>query len=169
MAETSVDVDMAESLGVESDIEPTSECEETESGYSGGGSSSSTVTPASLQSLLDVLRCPPASHLARRRKLNTLPPSGRKRSRGSITATCPKSVTPRDRVKEYPGERLLVSNNKLFCQACREELSLKKSSVEKHCKSQKHKKGKEVRIRREEGTRHIPMSPRLRPSSTSIG
>ena len=62
-----------------------------ENGYSGDssslGSSTGTVT-----SLLSVLKCPPPSHLARQRKLNTLPPSGRKRSRGHTTASTPKSV-----------------------------------------------------------------------------
>ena len=119
-------------------------------GYSGDssslGSSTGTVT-----SLLSVLKCPPPSHLARQRKLNTLPPSGRKRSRGHTTASTPKSVSPHDRVKAYPEEQLTVSNNKLFCTACREELSLKKSVLEQHCTSLKHKKGKERLTSREEG------------------
>ena len=48
----------------------------------------------------------------------------------NITASTPKSVPPHDRVKAYPEEQLTVSNNKLFCTACREELSLKKSVLE---------------------------------------
>jgi len=46
-------------------------------------------------------------------------------------------------VKEYPNEHLSVSNKKLFCKACREELNIKKSSVDNHIKSFKHVKGKE--------------------------
>ena len=81
------------------------------SGYSGDSSSLSSST-GTVTSLLSVLKYPPPSHLARRRKLNTLPPSGRKRSRGYTTASTPKSVSPHDRVKAYPEERLTVSNNK---------------------------------------------------------
>ena len=142
---------MEEPVPVDSDIEPTvdlgsaiEQCEfeaETESGYSGDCSGSATTAPTPA-SLLSVLRPPPPSHLARRRKLNTLPPSGRKRSRG-CTATAPKSVSPLDRVKEYPEESLSVSNNKLFCSACREELSSKKSSLLNHFESNKHQMGKE--------------------------
>ena len=51
-------------------------------------------------------------------------------TRGYTTASTPKSVSPHNRVKAYPEERLTVSNNKLFCTACREELSLKKSVLE---------------------------------------
>ena len=39
-------------------------------------------------------------------------------------------------------ESLVVSNGKLFCNACREELNLKKSSVKNHISSVKHKNGK---------------------------
>ena len=42
-----------------------------------------------------------------------------------------------------------MSNGKLFCLACREELSLKSSSQANHLKSQKHKEGKE-RLKRKE-------------------
>ena len=46
------------------------------------------------------------------------------------------------RVKQYPGEQLDISAGKLFCKACREELSLKSSSVANHVKSAKHVDGK---------------------------
>lgn len=42
-----------------------------------------------------------------------------------------------------------MSNKKLFCKACREELSVKKSSVENHMKSSKHVKGKERMSKKE--------------------
>ena len=60
---------------------------------------------------------------------------------GSV-ASAPKSVSPHDRAKEYPGECLIVSGYKLLCIACREELSVKKSVVDLHCKSVKHARGK---------------------------
>ena len=40
-------------------------------------------------------------------------------------STDPKSVTPMQRVLEFPKEELTQSAGKLFCNACREELSLK--------------------------------------------
>ena len=57
----------------------------------------------------------------------------------------PKSVTPEQRVKEFPEEKLVVSARKLFCTACREELALKKSIIELYIKSEKHTRGKERR------------------------
>ena len=44
--------------------------------------------------------------------------------------------------KEYPNGVLAVSANKLFCTACREEVSLKKSVIILHVKSGKHSQGK---------------------------
>ena len=44
-------------------------------------------------------------------------------------------------IKEYPNEPFVVSNSKLFCNGCREELCIKKSSVKNHMASAKHKKG----------------------------
>ena len=41
------------------------------------------------------------------------------------------------RVKEFKDEHLVVSNGKLKCDACRETISKKKSSVKKHVSSLK--------------------------------
>ena len=54
----------------------------------------------------------------------------------------PKSVSPSNRLKQFPEESLKVLNNKLFCDACREPLSVKKSVIEAHIKSSKHINGK---------------------------
>ena len=44
------------------------------------------------------------------------------------------------RLDEYPCQSLIISNNKLFCQSCCSELSLRKSTVNAHCvKSQHHR------------------------------
>ena len=54
-----------------------------------------------------------------------------------------KKIKPEQRVRENPGEPLIVSNGKLFCRGCREELCLiKSSSVKNHLKSKKHQEGK---------------------------
>lgn len=54
----------------------------------------------------------------------------------------PKNVSPMMRLKDYPNEQLKVLNKKLFCSACRETISLKKSVIDLHIKSSKHSKGK---------------------------
>ena len=54
----------------------------------------------------------------------------------------PKSTSPAQCIKQYPGEQLDTSAGKLFCKACREEPSLKGSSIANHVKSAKHVDGK---------------------------
>ena len=48
-----------------------------------------------------------------------------------------------ERLKSYPTEPFTMSNKKRFCSGCREELPLKKSTIELHMKSVKHASGKE--------------------------
>ena len=70
------------------------------------------------------------------------PPIGKKRSRGSHNNTDPL-VPPSKCVSEFPDELLTVSSvGKLFCKACREVLSVKKSTVDDHVKSTKHSESK---------------------------
>lgn len=67
-----------------------------------------------------------------------------------ISLSKSKSISPIARVREYLDEALCVSASKLFCQACREELSLKKSVIINHLKSNKGKeklKAKQKRAR----------------------
>ena len=52
-------------------------------------------------------------------------------------------------MKEYQNEPFTVSNCKLFCKGCREEISVKNSSIENHLKSLKHLNGKEKLRHRE--------------------
>lgn len=58
-------------------------------------------------------------------------------------STDPKSIAPTKRVHEFPTEELSLSAGKLFCNACREELSLKLSIIKLHIASSKHIAGKE--------------------------
>ena len=93
--------------------------------------------------MLDVLRAPQASELTRKRKIDCNPPTGKKTSRGQGSSE-PKSVTPKQRVNEFPDECLTVSRGgKLFCSACREELSLRKNIITNHISCKKHKTSKE--------------------------
>ena len=58
---------------------------------------------------------------------------------------CPtqKGVTPRQQVKEFPTEPFTVCHGQLFCSACREQLSLKRSILKNHVESQKHRNSKD--------------------------
>ena len=102
--------------------------------------SSSSVSKDKSVSVLSRLKAPRASDLARKRKVAANPPKGKRSCRGA-TAAEPKNITSLQRVKEFPDEPLCVSNRKLFCNACREEMSLKMSSVRNHIRSTKHKEG----------------------------
>ena len=117
------------------DADTETECE-SRSSISSSGSSD-------VHSILDSLRAPLASDFAQRRKLSA-PPTGVKKGKGRASSA-PVNVSPRERVKMYPGENFSVStNNKtVFCLGCREEVSVKKSVLELHIKSKKHITGKE--------------------------
>ena len=102
---------------------------------------SSETRTSSAQSLLDVLKAPTRSCLSRKRAIARNPPRGKQKSQGS-SANDLKSVKPAQHVKEYQDEPFTVSNCKLFCMGCREEICIKKSSIENHLRSSKHRKGK---------------------------
>ena len=76
------------------------------------------------------LKAPKLSDLTRKRKVDSNPPpKGKRRARGE-DANEPITVTASQRVKEFPGESLATAGKggaKLFCTACREELSLKET------------------------------------------
>ena len=115
---------------------------EPESGDSGSTSSTTTTSSSRPVSLLDRLRSPTAADINRKRKIKSnSPPVGTRHCKGT-TSSDPKSVEPSKRVKDFPGECLNVSAGKLFCSACREELSLKRSTVTNHVRSQKHETSK---------------------------
>ena len=86
-----------------------------------------STTPEPAQpSILERLRAPQRSDLARKRKVATNPPRGKQRSRGSSAISSdPKGVRPEQRIKDYPGETFIVSCGNPFCRACRERLCLK--------------------------------------------
>ena len=93
------------------------------------------------RTLLTVLRAPKASELSRKRKVASNPPSGKKTCQGTV-ASEPSNVSVHDPIKQFPDEPLTVNfSNKLFCKACRETLSLKKSIITAHIKSSKHSAG----------------------------
>ena len=74
-------------------------------------------------------------------------PSGyRKRRRGGDSTKLSRT-SKHDRAKEFPGEHLIVENV-LFSNACRTEISVKKSIVKTHIPSKRHSDGK-VRMEKE--------------------
>ena len=86
-------------------------------------SSSSTATSTSL---LDKLKAPRLSDLSRKRVTKRNPPCNLRRLRAPRSRQNLKTVTPSDRVIEFKSEFFVVLNGKLFCNACREEVGLKK-------------------------------------------
>ena len=99
------------------------------------------ITSEEPTSMLQKLRVPKVSDLGRKRKIQCNPPTGKKRSSGRYGLKEP-NVNPSKRVKEFPDEEFLVSLGRLFCNACRETLSVKRSSVLNHVRSVKHRESK---------------------------
>ena len=54
-----------------------------------------------------------------------------------------KGVTPRQQVKEFLTEPFTLCYGQLFCSACREQLSLKRSILKNHVESLKHRNSKD--------------------------
>ena len=142
--------------GAECTAGPSHESDQLGSEDMEGATSSTSNQPDSdtVPSLLQRLRSPIPSALSRKRSMKTNPPTGSKRGKGRCVAD-PKSVSVSDRVKAYPGENFISSNNKLFCPACREEIALKKSVIELHIASQKHKRSKVRVVQKERQERTI--------------
>ena len=141
--------EVSDSLSIVSnddDLEPSRESDVTTTSTittSVTRSTGSTSNPTSNGvSLLSVLKAPSASDFSRKRKIAKNPPAGRKRTLHSNSQGNPKTIKPQQRVTEYSKEPFTVASGKLFCQGCREELPLKKSSIEYHIKSNKHTNGK---------------------------
>lgn len=69
-------------------------------------------------------------------------PKGSKRYHPPKESSNPRNTNRSVRVKEFPRENLTVSNGRLFCNACREEIGLKKMIILNHIKSTKQASGK---------------------------
>ena len=104
-----------------------------------GVSNLQSLSTSSGVSLLSVLKAPTPSDLSRKRKIAR---NLKKRVKSTNSQSNSKTVKPQKRVNEFPKEPFTVESGKLFCLGCREELPLKKSSIEYHIKSGKHGDGK---------------------------
>ena len=93
-------------------------------------------------SILDRLRPPASSDLSRKRKLTANTP-GNRRSQ-SVPRKNEPNISAKKRVDEFKGEMFIArQNGSLFCQSCREEISIKKQNISVHVSSTKHKTNKE--------------------------
>lgn len=98
--------------------------------------------PAQGQSIIDTLKAPTASDLARKRKVPcNLQHSGKHFVHPKGTSN--PNVSIRQRLTEFPGENFKESVGTLFCTGFREEVGLRKTIIQQHIKSSKHSRGKE--------------------------
>lgn len=123
-----------------------------------------------VQSFLDKLRPARHSDLTRKRVIRH---NVRVRTKKPTCSTDPKSVTPSQRVKAFPNESLTVSAGKLFCTACREEVSLKQSIIKHHIAASKHVRGKQALAKKEARERDIVQAMKqydkqLRPAGETL-
>ena len=79
--------------------------------------------------ILNTFRSPTALDLSRERTIQCNLRKDGKQYRPPKESSNQKNINPSFRVKQFPGENLIVSNGKLFCNACREENGLKKRSL----------------------------------------
>ena len=131
-------------------VEPNSERSDATASSSMDADQSSTE----VASFLSKLRSPAPSDLSRKRKISSNPPKEMKKGKGSASSE-PSNVSISDRVREFPGEHLCRNLGKLFCNACREPISVKKSVISQHIKSAKHERGKARLARKEEREQNI--------------
>ena len=142
MRDTYTDKMATSSETVESETTSGDAGDASEAGSSSVSVSSSDIVP----SVLDRLRAPSQSALMRKRKVQVnRPPQPGVRKKKPSCSTDPKRVSVVQRVKEFENEMLINSSGKLFCSACREELSLKLSIVKNHVESAKHSRHKQSR------------------------
>ena len=137
----------------------TTSTNDTSDASEAGSSSSVSVSSSDVvPSLFNRLRAPSQSELMRKRnvrvnRVNRPPHTGVRKTKPACS-TDPKSMSVVQRVREFSGEMLIDSTGKLFCSACREELSLKHSIVKNHVESAKHSKHKNHLREDNSGTRH---------------
>ena len=106
-------------------------------------------------SFLDRLKSPAPADIARPRKIQKNdPPRGKRRCKGSSPSD-PKGITASQRVRDFNKEALVVSRGHLFCSACREQLSLKRSVIKNHIQCAKHENSKKRLERKEVRERDI--------------
>lgn len=90
-------------------------------------------------SLLDRLKAPDSSDLSRKRKVATNKGGNRRNAKKKSEKDYEPQVSATTRLEEFKDESLkAMSNTVLFCNACKEEISVKKSVIKGHVQSKKH-------------------------------
>ena len=74
------------------------------------------------------LSTPAKASISRQRKIQTNPAEKKRNTRGAVDP----NVSSWERVQEFKDECLTVVSGKLRCEACKETMSKKKSTVKKH-------------------------------------
>ena len=96
----------------------------------------------SIPFFLDKLLAPTKSELARKQRVTFDPPHDVKHYKHPRCVSDPKLITAEMCVKSYRNECFVVSADKFFCTACREELFVKASVLMLPVKCAKHNQGK---------------------------
>ena len=112
-----------------------------------------TDSNTSPPTILNRLKPPQKSDLSQKRKMERPKTTGadKKRKSGVSNSTNPKTVSSAVRhVKEFTGEYLDIRNEKLFCVACREELSVKKSTIKNYLYSGRKHKDTKLKLAKKE-------------------
>ena len=82
------------------------------------------------------LEPPKESELSRKRAIPQSTPGMASKKASKMTAVDKSkslaTISPKDRVEEFPNNHLTVQNNGLFCLACREPVTCKKSGIADH-------------------------------------
>ena len=94
--------------------------------------------PCHAENLQGSQRRPEPAEIARDRSLQNT--KGKYDIKGTSDT---KNVSLHDRINQFPDQLLIVRGTKIFCDACKEILSSKKSVIKLHCASQKHVRSKE--------------------------
>lgn len=109
------------------------------------------ITKKRTATILNTLRSPTALDLSRERTIQRNLRKDGKQYRPPKESSNQKNINPSFRMKQFPGKNLIVSNGKLFCNACRGENGLKKTIIENHIKSTKHASESSVSKRKKQG------------------
>ena len=111
-----------------------------------------TTSSPTAAGILDRLRPSKPFSLARERKVST-------NNKGSLQATFSKELfencSPVQRTAQFPNEFLFVRSGKLYCDACRHELSLAKSIIKVDVASKKHQDSKANRAKMAEESKQL--------------
>jgi len=98
---------------------------------------------------------PPPATIHRPRKLSgpgRVEKASQKASAKGKSPSEPSTVSPSERLKEFPNSGLVVSGIHLYCQYCAKIISLKKDTINDHLKSKTHEEKHQAFIKEKENS-----------------